>query len=443
PPSVWKASISVVKDFDFSDGNNPYLKHLGDGWRIHADLVGTKTDEAVLWQDLWELQYLMTPARAAQLGLPAAVAPDGRPLFDPTRYSANPNNLTPAPTQAYPWLSGTTTRSSGSDILLTNTSGGDSIVWAIGVTKSFHDLGLQLDYTYSHQNVRDVAAATSSVATSNYNNEITADPNHPGVATSDYQILYEHRFTIDYSHRFIGDNRTSIRLFLLDRAGLPFSYAFCTTSSSSCTSPSFNGPYDQLFGQSSTSTTHQLLYVPKTDSTGAVTATSDPRVTYGPGFNLQQFNAFLNSSGLIRYAGAIAPRNAFRSPDVLTADLQFSQEFPAWFPGGAKGGSKGEFYLDVINLPNLLNRNWGIDDQVGFPYVFAPIVAANCQFSGVTVPGIGGFPTCAAGRGNFYQYNTLRPTVTPANVNQFSTVQTLSSPPIPTWVIKMGIRYKF
>ena len=48
-----------------------------------------------------------------------------------------------------------------------------------------------------------------------------------------------------------------------------------------------------------------------------------------------------------------------------------------------------------------------------------------------------------AGRGNFYQYNTFRPTVTPRNVNQFTTVQSLSSPPVPTWVIKMGIRYKF
>ncbi len=443
PPAVWKASVSVIKDFDFSDGNNPYLKHLGDGWRIHADLVASKTSEGVLWQDLWELQYLMTPARAAQLGLPSAVAPDGRPLFDPTRYSANPDNLAVPPVQAYPWLTGTTKRSSGSDILLTNTGGGDGLVWAVGVTKTFRELGLTLDYTYSHQNVRDVAAATSSVATSNFNNEITADPNHPGVFTSDYQILYEHRFSVNYSHAFIGNNRTSVRLFLMDRAGLPFSYAFCTTSSSSCTSPSFNGPFDQLFGQGATSTTHQLLYVPKTDASGVVTASSDPHVTYGPAFNVAAFNSFLQSSGLIRYAGSIAPRNAFRSSDVVTADLQIAQEFPAWFPGGAKNGSKGEFYLDVINLPNLINKNWGIDNQVGFPYVFAPVTAFNCQFSGVVVPGISTFPTCVAGRGNFYQYNTLRPTVTPGNVNQFTTVQSLSSPPVPTWVIKMGIRYKF
>ena len=445
PPSTWKASISIVKDIDFNDFTkySPYFKYLGADWRIHADVLGSWTQDGILWQDLWELQYLMTPARAAQLGIPATVAPDGRPIFDPTRYSANPNNLAVPPARPYPWLPAGTTRSSGSDILLTNSKGGDAIVWAIGITKSFPDLGLTLDYTYSHQNVRDVSAATSSVATSNFNNQITADPNHPGVATSVYQILYEHRVTVDYSHAFFGDNRTSVRLFLLDRAGLPFSYAFCTTSSSTCLSPSFNGAFDQLFGQAATSTTHQLLYVPKTDASGNVTATSDPIVTYGAAFNLAAFNTFLHNSGLIKYAGSIAPRNAFRSPDVLTADLQLAQEFPAWFPGEAKHGAKGEFYLDIINLPNLINKNWGIDNQVGFPYVFAPVVASNCQFSGVVVPGVGNFPVCAAGRGNFYQFNTFRPPVTAAGVNQFSTVQSLASPPVPTWVIKMGIRFKF
>jgi outer membrane receptor protein involved in Fe transport len=440
PPAVWKASLSVIKDLDFNDYSvlGGFGKFLGDGWRIHGDLLVSKTSEAVVWQDIWEMQYTMTPARAAQLGIPSATAPDGRPLFDPTRYSTNPNNTTPAPTQPYPWLPVGVSRTSGSDILLTNTTGGDSVVWAVGISKQIRDW-LTVDYTYSHQHVRDVAAATSSVATSNFNNEVTADPNHPGVFTSDYQIEYEHRLTVNFSHKFFDDAATTVSLFFYDRAGLPFSYAFCTTSSSSCFSPSNNGPFDQLFGQGGTSTTHQLLYVPKTDSTGNVTATSDPLVTYGSTFDLASFNTFLKTSGLIKYNGQIAPRNAFKSPDVLSADLHIAQEMPAFFPHGAKG----EFYLDIINLPNLLNKNWGIDSQVSFPYVFAPVVAQNCQFSGLAVPGQAAVPTCTAGKGNFYQYNTFRPPVTSAGVNQFSTVQTLASPPVATWVLKMGVRYKF
>jgi hypothetical protein len=183
---------------------------------------------------------------------------------------------------------------------------------------------------------------------------------------------------------------------------------------------------------------HQLLYVPKTDGSGNVTATSDPKVTYNTTFNIPAFNSFLHTSGLLKYAGGIAPRNAFRSSDVNTADIHFAQEVPALFPHGAKG----EVYFDIINLLNMLNRNWGIDNQVGFPYVFAPVTARNCQFSGLTLDKVA-MPTCIAGQGNFYQFDTFRPQVTSSGANQFSTVQSLGNPPVPTWVIKFGIRYKF
>ena len=434
PPATWKASVSVQKYVDFGDYAHYWkpLGYLSDGWRFHGDFLYNKVQDAVLWQDIWELQNLITPQIAAGLGIPSAVAPDGRPMFDPTRYS---------PAIPRPWLAPGVTRTTGSDILLTDTTQGDGFVWALGVQKSWRDIGLDIDYTYTGERIRDNSPATSSVATSNYNNFITSDPNFPALATSNYQIAYEHRVTIDFSHKFFGDYRTVFSLFVYSRAGLPFSYAFCTTSSSSCTAAAFNGPFDQLYGQSATATTHQLLYVPKTDGGGNVTVNSDPLVTYGPGFPIAAFNTFLHQYGLIKYAGQISPRNAFRSPDVFSGDLHIAQELPAWPPKGAKG----EFFIDIINVANLLNKNWGIDSQVGFPYVFAPIVASNCVFSGLVVPGatpakpLGAFPVCAAGRGNFYQYNTFRAPTT----SNFATVQTLTSPPIPTWVLKFGIRYMF
>ncbi len=74
--------------------------------------------------------------------------------------------------------------------------------------------------------------------------------------------------------------------------------------------------------------------------------------------------------------------------------------------------------------------------------MFAPVTAINCQYSGLTLDKVA-MPVCAKGQGNFYQYNTFRPQVTATGVNQFSTVQTLGNPPVPTWVIKFGVRYKF
>jgi hypothetical protein len=433
PPSEWKASLSVNQDVDFRDlgsWSDSALKWFGDGWRFHLDLLATKTQDAVLWQDLWAEQNQLTAANAQTLipGIdsPNGTAPDGRPLFNPNRYKATPPG-TPAGT----------TRTSGEDILLTDTDKGDSIIEAVGFDKKF-SWGLDFDYTYTHENVRDVNPATSSVATSNYINNITADPNHPSLATSNYQILYENRISLTYQHKWLGDNNTTIRLFAYNRAGLPFSYAFCPTASSTCQSPAATANFDELFGQYSSSTMHQLLYVPAANASGQVTATSDPKVTYAPGFNVTAFNNFLHTSGLINYAGSIAPRNAFRSSDVNSGDVQISQEVPALFPNGAKG----EVYMDIINVLNLLNRNWGVDNEVGFPYEFAPVSAYNCQWSGMTLDGVL-MPACAAGKGNYYQYNSYRPPVTSTGSNQFSTVQSLASPPVATWVLKFGIRYKF
>jgi hypothetical protein len=162
----------------------------------------------------------------------------------------------------------------------------------------------------------------------------------------------------------------------------------------------------------------QLLYVPKTDSTGAVTATSDPIVTYGAGFDVAKFNQFLHDNGLLKYAGQITPRNAFFSRPQTTADIRFSQEVPGVFPRGAKG----RFYLDIIDLPNLLNSNWGVVQQIAFPYFYSLIQAVNCQNAS---------GNCAKGVGNFYQYNAQN-TRTPSVTDRAS-----------VWYMKVGFEFDF
>ena len=94
PPSEWKASLSIQKFVNFNDYAAKFqpVGWLGDGWRFHADLLGTKVQDAVMWQDLWEEQNVLTASSAAALGIasPNGTAPDGRPLFNPNRYQATP-----------------------------------------------------------------------------------------------------------------------------------------------------------------------------------------------------------------------------------------------------------------------------------------------------------------------------------------------------------------
>lgn len=371
PQSSWKASIGVQKSFDLG-------RFGGDDWRVSAEYIRTEVKNAVTWEDLYSKAN------------PGAPAPDGRPTF-------------------------LRTRDNRYDIFVTNTGKGhaDQLGLALGKHWSgglLDGLDAQLSHTYI--NSKDVNPGVSTVAASNYNGVATDNPNDPSLATSNYEFRHLSKLALNYRHEFFTGYRTGITLFAQRRSGLPFSYSFDVGSSAAQAG-------DVLVGENgaNASRNRQLLYVPKT-ANGQVTASSDSLVTYAPGFDFAAFNAFLQKTGLIDYAGKITPRNAFKSPEVTTVDIRLSQEAPAFFPHAAKA----EIYVDIENLGNMLNNKWGVIQQVPSPYVSSNIAARNCQFAGVG---------CAAGTGNYYQYD------------KFTSKAASSFNAQSVWQVKLGVRYKF
>lgn len=355
-PSIWKTSLGVNKRFDLSRFG------MGEDWSVTAEYVHSELQDAVGWVDL--------SMAKTQNG----VAPDGRPVYGP-----NP------------------VRTGQQVLMMTNLEGGKTDQFAIGVNKDWYEgwlegAGFNLSYTYLDSTDRSPAA--SSTASSSYGNNALYDPNDPTLATSSYEIEHALKLNLSYARAFFGDYRTRINLYAQRRSGLPFSYTFGTSPAT-------------MFGETVT-TQRQLLYVPKADSSGNVTATSDALVRYGSSFNVAAFNDFLKQTGLINYAGEIAPRNAFRSPFVTTVDLSISQELPAFFPGG----SKLEGYLVVKNLGNLLNDEWGSIQQIGFPYTSNNISATRTG-------------------DQFYTFTGF----TNRSPSTFSTES--------VWQVKVGVRYKF
>ena len=73
------------------------------------------------------------------------------------------------------------------------------------------------------------------------------------------------------------------------------------------------------------------------------------------------FWRIVNQNGLNRYAGGVAPRNAFFAPWTNSFDLRMSQEFPGFFDG-----NKFLVSLDILNVGNLLNKKWGHIDEIAF-----------------------------------------------------------------------------
>ena len=362
-PSSWRYALAVERFVD--------LGRLGDEYKFTLEGVYTKVKDAVLWRDL----------RLVQTG----TAPDGRPIYG-YRTSDPSSGAGSRPTSV-------------NDLLLTNTSGGSAFVLTADVSKTWDTAAGTWDayLGYTFQDSKDVNSGTSSTALSNWDNLATSDINNPADATSNYETKHRFALSLNWRKAFFGDYYTGAGLFLERRSGQLFSYTFGGASS--------------LFGDPRQgSRQRQLFYVPSGPADVIIPAVSGTQT-----LTWDNLNAFIDGSGLGKYRGQIAPRNAFSSPWATFSSLRLSQELPGFFRK-----AKGVVTLDVVNFANLLNNDWGRFSQVGFPYV-APVVNAARD--------------AATGK---YVYSSIAGVSGPRGP-----VYDLREPAVSVWRLNLGVRYQF
>ena len=318
-PSQWRATLSA--------NYNANLGALGDDWHFGADLFYSAVRNQVFFTDL--------RSRA----LAGSLTPDGRQRYVPVTTVTTAGVTTP------------NFADTGQDLFLTNTKKGRSYIGVLRFDKGW-DFGLDIGGSFTYQDIKDQAPATSSTASSNYANGAFLDPNGAAYGISNEQIKYQFKYNIDFSHAFFGDYKTTIALFGETRIGHPFSYTFLDPSTSRST----------VFGTAGSGSRY-LLYVPKTGS--------DALVSYDSAATQTAFENFVLSSGLSKFQGKIAPRNAFHSKWVTRVDLHLEQELPTFV-----GKSKISVFADIENFTNFLNRKWGQVTEIPFNYNVAPIRVA-------------------------------------------------------------------
>ena len=242
------------------------------------------------------------------------------------------------------------------DLMLTNLEDDTkAFSFSTAISKKF-DFGLSGSLAYAFTESEDGNPMTSSVAYSNYANFATDNFNNPSAATSNYEI--PHRFTLrlTYQKEFFDGLNTTFSLFGSANKGRPYSYVFQTAA-------------DQpAIGGLDIADDRQLLYVPD----GA----NDPNVVFGSNFDQEAFFNWLSESGLGKYAGGTAERNSLYSSWWHKLDLHISQELP-----GLMDGHKASLFFTVDNLTNLINDDWGVMYQAGFPQ-YTEVVSAYRNASG-------------------------------------------------------------
>ncbi|GGK11023.1 TonB-dependent receptor [Luteimonas terricola] len=311
-PSIWKANLAI-------DHELPWY-----GIVASAELLLTKNKNA-LWFD------------RIDIGAPTYQGQDGRMLY------WNQAGLDPANSGRFGMTHGSGGASNRANkhadvdqaIVIRNTDKGSARQLTVALSKPVVD---QWGWTvgYTHTSATEFSPATSSQNSSNWNNTMVFNSNDPVGYNSRYAIRDRFTAAVTWQKAFFGDNMTSAGLFYEGRSGRPFSYIY----------------YNDINGDSAG--TNDLFYVPA--------GPGDVLWTGGAAMEQDYFNWMAeNAPELQRYRGQVAPANAFRADWTNTFDVRVSQEVPMFFKG-----HKAEIALDIMNIGNLINKDWGLIDDYGF-----------------------------------------------------------------------------
>ena len=365
-PSVWKANLAIEHEL-------PWYGIVGS-----AELLLSKVNNALFYRNL-------------NLGAPTLQGQDGRDIF----FGAAGLNR--------PWSSGNNrfnrNRSFDSVLLLDNTNEGETQQFTVGLTKPWtldSDWSWSLNYTYT--NATEVSGLTSSTATSGWNYNYLFNANEEVASRSRYEIKDRFLGTLNWKHNFFGDNKTEIGLVYEGRTGRPFSYVYFNDVNGDNRSANDlfyvpSGPGDVLFG---------------TLSSGGV-------FTANPAMETAFFDWLGDNPDLNRFRGSTVPQNSGRAAWVNTFDVRLSQELPGFFKG-----HKSEITLDIQNVGNLLNSDWGQIYDYGF-FATQRVASATGIYNGKYV----------------YNFtNPDAPTVANSDADGFNVG-------VSQWSVQLGFKYKF
>lgn len=220
--------------------------------------------------------------------------------------------------------------------LLSNTSKGYTYNLSLTAQKKFA-FGLDVLASYTYMKSKAQNNGTSSVAQSNWQfNYTTGNPNEAELANSSFNIPHSVRAAVFYTKKWKANNRTVIGLVYTGSSGI--SYAVCYDGD-------LNGDtgYNDLFYIPTDAQVDQMRFAASSEYTAEQQKAN--------------FKAWLASDEYMKeHRGSYYERNAGNEKFEHHFDLHLSHDFRFMIGKSLRGI---EFSVDIINIGNLLNKEWG------------------------------------------------------------------------------------
>ncbi len=329
-PTIWKANLAYEMELPWWGliGSAEYLKsNVRDAVQFTNLSLGAPTGTL---PDGRQLFYLNS--RAAGTGVTGAGFNGTGNIASGNRVRGNCIRVNPAA----PFSSSSNPCLYTNAVLLSNTDQGTTDSFTLSLEKPWQN-DWSAKISYIHSDATEVSPGTSSVALSNFQNRPIFNPNEEEPETSNYEIRERFVGTFAKRFHFFTNAPTTLSFFYEGREGRPYSYGFLNDA---------NG--DGVGG-------NDLLFIPMIDN-----------ISYSTGSSPEDIAAFrdyfLSTDYLRDNQGSVARRNAETSPWVHQVDMRLSQDIPFF------ADTKAVVFLDVENIGNLINDEWGHIDQASFPY---------------------------------------------------------------------------
>lgn len=394
-PSDWKYFLSVTfqPDQGWADAWAGSFSPVFDDWRLTFDVVHTDVNNGLLFKD-----FRATPLL---VGGVQQYTPDGRIRYDGIGGTA-----------AQRAAAGITSTNPGSnrDIIALNTDRGQTTNFSVTLQRDF-DFGLGVLLGYAYQDQKDMVSGGrfGSTANSLYGGGAAGlDPNEEAYGTSFEEIKHRFKFEASYQKNFFRDLATRINLFGEVRSGRPISWVMNDPASGRGTTFGVNRG-------------NMLLYVPDFANDPNPSDLNVGFVTFDSAATRDNFRRVVEQFGLPQ--GQIVPKGAGSNdqPEIYQLDLQLSQDLPTFIKG-----HKFQVILDVQNVLNLIDSDWGLIEE----YTDANrVISAQCaDANGAAAPA--GSPVCVR-----YRYT---------NFNTSAETKNTESPLSRSlWAVQVRLKYQF
>lgn len=329
-PANQKAAGGSVSTYEVNLANNNFKlpqvfrTNIAADFKLPGGITGTL--EALYSKTVNNVLYKNINMKPAIGTIPASITggADRRPLYN---YPASAGKVNTTFTNVY---------------YLDNTDKGSTYNLTAQLQKAFN-FGLYLSGSYTYGKSKDVNSGASSTASSNFGFvQIVNDPNNPDLAYSNFDIRHRVTGALNYSVKY-GKNKafgTTFSLFYVGKSGSPFTYLY--------------------FGDLNQDGNNQndLLYVPRTQSEINLGTLTVGTQTFTPAQQWAALDAFINSDPyLSSRRGQYTERNGARMPWEHQFDTRIMQDLG--FVGGKGTKNSLQLSLDIINVGNLINKDWG------------------------------------------------------------------------------------